>query len=99
MGCSFCGKYQNEVKKLIAGPTVYICNECVDICNEIITDDGATRSQTDPTSGKATRVTSPPIFEWLPCPSCGTTLMLTLQVPDGTDTEPPSTNSPQTRGE
>src|SRR5579885_1949198 len=37
--CSVCGKSQNEVKKLIAGPTVYICNECIDICNEIITDD------------------------------------------------------------
>jgi ATP-dependent Clp protease ATP-binding subunit ClpX len=37
--CSFCGKSQNEVKKLIAGPTVYICNECIDICNEIISDD------------------------------------------------------------
>jgi ATP-dependent Clp protease ATP-binding subunit ClpX len=37
--CSFCGKSQNEVKKLIAGPTVYICNECIDICNEIINDD------------------------------------------------------------
>ncbi|HEY6045811.1 MAG TPA: ATP-dependent Clp protease ATP-binding subunit ClpX, partial [Pyrinomonadaceae bacterium] len=36
---SFCGKSQNEVKKLIAGPTVYICNECIDICNEIISDD------------------------------------------------------------
>ena len=34
--CSFCGKNQKEVKKLIAGPTVYICNECVDLCNEII---------------------------------------------------------------
>ena len=37
--CSICGKSQNEVKKLIAGPTVYICNECIDICNEIISDD------------------------------------------------------------
>jgi ATP-dependent Clp protease ATP-binding subunit ClpX len=37
--CSFCGKSQNEVKKLIAGPGVYICNECIDICNEIINDD------------------------------------------------------------
>jgi ATP-dependent Clp protease ATP-binding subunit ClpX len=37
--CSFCGKSQNEVKKLIAGPTVYICNECVDICNEIMAND------------------------------------------------------------
>src|SRR5438270_322752 len=44
--CSFCGKTQNEVKKLIAGPTVYICNECIDICNEIITDDANQEAQT-----------------------------------------------------
>jgi len=37
--CSFCGKTQNEVRKLIAGPSVYICNECIDICNEIINED------------------------------------------------------------
>lgn len=37
--CSFCGKSQNEVKKLIAGPTVYICNECVDICNDIMAEE------------------------------------------------------------
>ena len=39
LNCSFCGKAQNEVKKLIAGPSVYICNECVDLCNEIIDDE------------------------------------------------------------
>jgi ATP-dependent Clp protease ATP-binding subunit ClpX len=37
--CSFCGKSQNEVKKLIAGPTVYICDECIDLCNDIIAED------------------------------------------------------------
>lgn len=37
--CSFCGKGQDEVRKLIAGPTVYICNECVDLCNEIIAEE------------------------------------------------------------
>jgi ATP-dependent Clp protease ATP-binding subunit ClpX len=37
--CSFCGKGQEEVKKLIAGPSVYICNECVDLCNEIIAEE------------------------------------------------------------
>lgn len=42
--CSFCGKSQNEVKKLIAGPSVYICNECIDICNEIINDDERTEA-------------------------------------------------------
>ncbi len=37
--CSFCGKSQDEVKKLIAGPAVYICNECVELCNEIMADE------------------------------------------------------------
>ncbi len=37
--CSFCGKSQHEVKKLIAGPTVFICDECIDLCNEIIRDE------------------------------------------------------------
>jgi len=37
--CSFCGKGQDEVKKLIAGPAVYICNECVELCNEIMADE------------------------------------------------------------
>jgi len=37
--CSFCSKSQNQVKKLIAGPGVYICNECVDLCNEIIDEE------------------------------------------------------------
>jgi len=39
--CSFCGKSQDEVKKLIAGPTVYICDECIDLCNDIILEEGA----------------------------------------------------------
>ena len=34
--CSFCGKSQHEVKKLIAGPTVFVCNECVELCADII---------------------------------------------------------------
>lgn len=37
--CSFCGKNQKEVKKLIAGPSVYICNECINLCGEIIEDE------------------------------------------------------------
>ena len=37
--CSFCGKNQNEVRKLIAGPSVYICDECVDLCNDIIKEE------------------------------------------------------------
>jgi ATP-dependent Clp protease ATP-binding subunit ClpX len=39
--CSFCGKSQHEVKKLIAGPSVFICDECIELCNEIIRDEAA----------------------------------------------------------
>ena len=39
--CSFCGKREDEVEKLIAGPGVFICNECVDLCNRIITEEAA----------------------------------------------------------
>jgi ATP-dependent Clp protease ATP-binding subunit ClpX len=46
--CSFCGKSQHEVKKLIAGPSVFICDECIELCNDIIRDEvppeGATKS-------------------------------------------------------
>src|SRR6476661_248252 len=41
--CSFCGKSQHEVRKLIAGPTVFICDECVELCNDIIGEDRAKR--------------------------------------------------------
>ena len=39
--CSFCGKSQNDVQKLIAGPNVFICDECIELCNEIVRDEGA----------------------------------------------------------
>jgi hypothetical protein len=39
LSCSFCGKSQHEVKKLIAGPTVYICDECISLCNDIIAEE------------------------------------------------------------
>jgi ATP-dependent Clp protease ATP-binding subunit ClpX len=44
--CSFCGKSQKQVKKLIAGPGVYICDECIDLCNEIIEEELATGEET-----------------------------------------------------
>jgi len=46
LACSFCGKTQNDVRKLIAGPGVYVCNECIDICNEIINDDESNETTT-----------------------------------------------------
>ena len=41
--CSFCGKSQHEVRKLIAGPTVFICDECVELCMDIIREENKTQ--------------------------------------------------------
>ena len=48
--CSFCGKSQDEVKKLIAGPSVYICDECIQLCNEIIAEEYTQESEENPPS-------------------------------------------------
>ena len=45
--CSFCNKDQNDVRKLIAGPTVFICDECVDVCNDIIADDNRSDTKSE----------------------------------------------------
>ncbi|MFO0597424.1 MAG: ATP-dependent Clp protease ATP-binding subunit ClpX [Myxococcaceae bacterium] len=45
LSCSFCGKSQREVRKLIAGPTVYICDECIRLCNEIIAEEAEKEDQ------------------------------------------------------
>ena len=45
LSCSFCGKSQKEVRKLIAGPTVYICDECIDLCNDIIAEETSRDSE------------------------------------------------------
>ncbi len=50
LSCSFCGKSQKEVKKLIAGPTVYICDECIGLCNDIIAEEV---EKDEPTAGSA----------------------------------------------
>src|SRR6187200_262884 len=59
--CSFCGKSQDEVRKLIAGPTVYICDECIDLCNDIIAeeidhDETLTATSSVPKPGEIKRV-------------------------------------------
>jgi predicted RNase H-like HicB family nuclease len=51
--CSFCGKNQHEVPKLIAGPAVFICDECVDLCSEIVEKK---RSNPDPTTKQAREI-------------------------------------------
>jgi ATP-dependent Clp protease ATP-binding subunit ClpX len=50
LSCSFCGKSQREVKKLIAGPTVYICDECIELCNDIIAEEYGQEEAGSPTS-------------------------------------------------
>ncbi|MDF3036094.1 MAG: ATP-dependent Clp protease ATP-binding subunit ClpX [Paucimonas sp.] len=54
--CSFCGKSQHEVKKLIAGPSVFICDECIDLCNDIIRDEA---SSVEAVSGTKSDLPSP----------------------------------------
>ena len=58
LNCSFCGKSQRDVIKMVAGPGVYICNECVDLCDQIIASELAARAapeagQDDPPTLKA----------------------------------------------
>ena len=53
--CSFCGKSQPEVRKLIAGPSVFICDECVDLCNDIIREEIQEKS----TGSTGTKLPSP----------------------------------------
>ena len=50
--CSFCNRSQEEVRKLIAGPSVYICDECIDLCNDIIAEEVDTENPTSPTQSK-----------------------------------------------
>ena len=47
--CSFCGKNQEQVKRLIAGPGVYICDECIELCSEIITEELDVEQEVDTT--------------------------------------------------
>ena len=53
--CSFCGKSQHEVRKLIAGPSVFICDECVELCNDIIREE----IQEKPASGSGSTLPTP----------------------------------------
>ncbi len=70
LACSFCGKNQREVKKLIAGPTVYICDECIELCNDIIAEEYGQEEAAAPTSRDARAPSMPPSATW-GRPSCG----------------------------
>src|SRR5579885_2427385 len=64
--CSFCGKSQDQVKKLIAGPGVYICDECVDLCNEILDEE---LFEGGPVPGSAAQEGSALVLTDIPKPS------------------------------
>ncbi|MCS7031186.1 MAG: ATP-dependent protease ATP-binding subunit ClpX [Gloeomargarita sp. SKYG116] len=67
--CSFCGKSQEQVRKLIAGPGVYICDECVELCNEILEEElSEARSMTPVSKRKPVVTRSPVTTSWEPLP-------------------------------
>ena len=66
--CSFCGKTQDQVKKLIAGPDVYICDECVDLCNEILDEEFFEGKSKDKKSGEKGEASSQDNSEEKPIP-------------------------------
>ncbi len=67
--CSFCGKSNAEVKKIVAGPGVYICNDCVNLCNEVIAQ---VEEKPDTAAPRGTQPSPERVLEWLP--SIGKTL-------------------------
>ncbi len=65
LSCSFCGKSQFEIEKLVAGPGVYICDECVDLCNQIISDERSRKGEqaTHASPARKTRTPTPPTIK------------------------------------
>jgi ribosomal protein L37AE/L43A len=66
--CSFCGKGQDQVKKLVAGPGVYICNSCIELCNEVLAEDarvggGGPKTEDGGPGGRAPK-SPPPSRGW-----------------------------------
>ena len=50
--CSFCGKHQDQVRKLVAGPGVFICDQCIALCNEVLAEDAGPRPPTTERPGR-----------------------------------------------
>src|SRR4029453_13686660 len=69
--CSFCGKAQADVRKLIAGPEVFICDECVDVCNDIVA--GGERGTNPPPEAQPPKTSRrpPPTKNSVACTLCG----------------------------
>ena len=61
--CSFCGKSQFDIAKLVAGPGVYICNECIDLCNQIITEEMARKGGSADDAARSDKPQDPPTLK------------------------------------
>ena len=68
--CSFCNKLQDDVPRLIAGPRVLICDECVEVCNDIIADDERFEKQAGKTANRRTGGSPMPWPNMIPCALC-----------------------------
>ena len=63
LSCSFCNRSQFDVLKLVAGPGVYICNECVDLCNQIIAEELGRKGDSVSDAGPSSRSNDPPTIK------------------------------------
>jgi hypothetical protein len=85
--CSFCNKAQHDVRKLIAGPTVFICDECVQVCNDIIADDDrfeayrASRPSPPPPASPRSDPQEPRLASAISCALCRLPLVLEDALP------------------
>ena len=61
--CSFCAKSQSDVVKLVAGPGVFICNECIDLCNQIITEEMARKGGSAEAAVRSDKTSDPPTLK------------------------------------
>jgi hypothetical protein len=76
LSCSFCGKSEGRVKKLIAGPSVRICDECVKICNDILADSEAAARAAGPEAGAREETFEEFHIGTFTCPKCRGTFAL-----------------------
>ena len=82
--CSFCGKSQRKVEQLVNGPNVRICNECVDICNEIIADNKRAAGAADERAGENEPPRTQEVVHvgTITCPKCRAQLALHTEAPE-----------------
>jgi hypothetical protein len=79
--CSFCGKNQDEVRKLIAGPKVYICDECIDLCNDIIVEECDREEPADGSRSAGSSEGPLAIRHWLAAGVLATLLLVAYVMP------------------